>query len=429
MWKTKLAVERLNLSEEETSARQSIIDDEKRDTERQRIHRRQEAVRVGVPIATTSSADSLTRYSHDGSPRDSMGSAVSSTATASQPSTAAASSSTTAVSVTAAHRGRFRVMRDEVLGRGGFGIVFRGFDNERGEIVAVKETKMDPSNRRQIRRALESEFETLKSLDHANIVRVFALTPFQETVQIVMEWMPSGSVSDLMRKRGFRFHERVIHRYAAESLRGLAYLHGKGFLHRDIKPANMLVSGSGTLKLSDFGTCKQVVNMGQGAATTNNLTGTPYYLSPEACNGHFSVGSDVWAFACSVVEMATGEYPWSHLPPEKHNPFCLVFHIGQAQGSDHHPHIPGHLSAELRALLKRCFASDPALRPTAEELLASPYFQRAENEAAADAETADAFAVAEATAQEEASGDFSRDPSEIMAAEGGISMSTMGFTR
>ena len=321
-------------------------------------------------------------------------------------------------------------MRDEVLGKGGFGIVFRGFDNERGEIVAVKETKMDPANRRQIRRALESEFATLQSLEHANIVRVFALTPFNETVQIVMEWMPSGSVSDLMRKRAFRFHERVIHRYAAEALRGLAYLHGKGFLHRDIKPANMLVSGSGTLKLSDFGTCKQVVNMGQAAATTTTLTGTPYYLSPEACNGHFSASSDVWALACSIVEMATGEYPWFHLPPEKHNPFTLVFHIGRPEGPNHHPRIPPQLSAELRGVLKRCFDADPAARPSAEELLGAPYFQRAEERLPEDVESADDFAAAEAAAQEDASGVFSREPSEIMASEAGagVSLSTFGYT-
>uniref|UniRef100_A0A7S1M1V2 Protein kinase domain-containing protein n=1 Tax=Neobodo designis TaxID=312471 RepID=A0A7S1M1V2_NEODS len=421
MWKTKLAVERLNLAEEESSGRQSIVDDEKREHERLRILRRQDAVRTGVPLNTSASSDSLTRVGGSQSPATSMGTPTGSAST---------SRATDADGVAAAHRGRFRVMRDEVLGKGGFGVVFRGFDNERGEIVAVKETKIDPANRRQIRRALESEFATLQSLEHTNIVRVFALTPFKETVQIVMEWMPSGSVSDLMRKRGFRFHERVIHRYAAEALRGLAYLHSKGFLHRDIKPANMLVSGSGTLKLSDFGTCKQVVNMGQAAATTNTLTGTPYYLSPEACSGHFSASSDVWAFACSVVEMATAEYPWCHLPPEKHNPFTLVFHIGSPTGKDHHPRIPDHLSKELRDLLKLCFHPEAAQRPSAQALLDAAYFQRTEDSLPGDVEAAEAFAAAEAAAQEE-SGAFSREPSEIMAAEAGagVSMSTFGFTR
>jgi mitogen-activated protein kinase kinase kinase 3 len=304
---------------------------------------------------------------------------------------------------------RFQILRNEPLGRGSFGVVFKGFDRERGEIVAVKETKVDAQNRRAIRKALEEEFNTLAQLDHPNIVRVFALTAQGDTAHIVMEWMPGGSVHDMMRRMGYRLHEHTVRRYLVDALAGLAYLHNRNILHRDIKPGNMLVAGNGCVKLSDFGTSKMTLNKG-AAATTCNAVGTPYYLSPEACNGRFSWGSDVWALACSVVEMASGEYPWAHLPPEMQQPVCLVFHIGRLDQSEgHHPNIPTQLSESLQRILRACFRQASAERPSADELMRDAYF--ASEGLPVDAESMDEYDAAQRMQEQPSEGDYSRDPS------------------
>ena len=285
---------------------------------------------------------------------------------------------------------RFTVLRQQELGSGGFGVVYRGFDNERGEHVAVKETVIGKGNEPLVA-ALESEFATLVSLSHPHIVRVYLFAVESGVAQIFMEWMSSGSVSGILHQIGRRLHENVVRRYAKEALEGLAYLHGKGILHRDIKPANMLVDGNGALKLSDFGTCRAA--LAGTVTTTQHVVGTSAYMAPEAISrGKYSVASDIWALGCTIIETATGRMPWSHLPAEQLQPIPLMFHIGTARPPDHHPPIPEHLSAELRQLLEEIFRLDPADRPTAAALLASPYFQR--DELPKDAETLDAYEVA-----------------------------------
>ena len=71
--------------------------------------------------------------------------------------------------------------------------------------------------------------------------------------------MPGGSIAGMLRKLKDGLPEKLIRRYTRHATLGLAYLHKKGVVHRDIKPANMLVSKDGTVKLSDFGTCKTIM--------------------------------------------------------------------------------------------------------------------------------------------------------------------------
>ena len=121
--------------------------------------------------------------------------------------------------------------------------------------------------------------------------------------------------------------------------------------------------------------------------------------------------------------MATGRYPWHHLPPQMHNPFCLVFHIGQlTPPPNHHPIIPDHLSPELQGVLKRCFSPTPADRPSATALLADPYFAAAQ--LPPSAETLDSFTDAMQFARQESTGDFGHAPSEIVVSQ--VVMGTMG---
>ncbi len=99
-------------------------------------------------------------------------------------------------------------------------------------------------------------------------------------------------------------------------------------------------------------------------------------MSPEALQrGKYSPGSDIWALACSAVEMASGRVPWSELPVEQQQPMALMFHIGTAQPPDHHPQMPPVLSAELRGILSKCFEKAAENRPLPTALLALPYFK------------------------------------------------------
>lgn len=303
---------------------------------------------------------------------------------------------------------RFQVLYDMPLGRGSFGSVFRAWDRLNGVFLAVKEISLSHSNNRyhhqhlrpnstsrssrgarklrdDPRRSLRvsealHEYTALTLLSHPNVVRVKAFT-LQGTIgRIFMEWIPAGSLSDVLQQRREQrlreyweywrstrsahrsdyprgssghhepsdaaattgektnaaarpppfpfcrmgFEEHLVARYILDTLRGLAYLHSRRVLHRDIKPANLLLSTNGYVKLTDFGTAHEfgVAGVGEtdedaeGTLHASRVFGTVAYISPESLTGTYSPSSDVWSLGCTVVELLTGWPPWSPLAPE-----------------------------------------------------------------------------------------------------------------
>ena len=93
-------------------------------------------------------------------------------------------------------------------------------------------------------------------------------------------------------------------------------MHSKNIAHRDLKCANILVMADDTLKITDFGTAKQLnINSSEDIAKASaSLKGTPYYMAPEVLKrtGH-TVSADIWSLGCLVIEMLTGKAPWTSL--------------------------------------------------------------------------------------------------------------------
>ena len=251
------------------------------------------------------------------------------------------------------------------IGHGSFSKVYIGLHTLTGEHVAAKRIMLRNNP------TVQREFDLMTKLAHPHVVGVRDFDLLEDRAYIYMEYMPGGSVSGMLASFKFRLHEGLIRRYVRQALLGLAYLHSQGVVHRDIKPANMLVTLDGTLKLSDFGTCKTI---SEKSSSTMKIVGTPSYMSPEAIRGKTSFGSDVWALGASLVEMASGHAPWSELGLS--DPIALLFHIGmvpQGDGTEHHPEVPEHLSAEAKGFLKMCFVVDSKKRATCEQLLVHPF--------------------------------------------------------
>jgi serine/threonine protein kinase len=266
------------------------------------------------------------------------------------------------------------ILRDNPLGRGAFGRVYKAFDNATGQYLAVKECDV-PHNTGTIF-TLKAEFDTLAGLKHPHIVSVlfFELDTANEVGRIYMEWLPGGSLGSVAKSVGGIVHEAAIRAYMRDALSGLAYLHEHGIVHRDVKPANLLLGPDGRAKLSDFGT-RKLVGTSSATQTTSSggIAGTPVYMDAASLQGRPSPASDIWALGCTIVELSSGRPPWAELDIDE--PLPLMFHICfQAQPPAHHPAVPTHLSAALLAVLQRCFAHLPENRPSAQELLADPYF-------------------------------------------------------
>ncbi|EEF49828.1 mitogen activated protein kinase kinase kinase 3, mapkkk3, mekk3, putative [Ricinus communis] len=263
-----------------------------------------------------------------------------------------------------------RYRKGELIGCGAFGHVYMGMNLDSGELLAVKQVLIAANGATRERaqahiRELEEEVKLLKNLSHPNIVRYLGTVTEEETLNILLEFVPGGSISSLLGKFG-SFPEAVIRTYTQQLLLGLEYLHNNGIMHRDIKGANILVDNKGCIKLADFGASKQVVELAT-VSGAKSMKGTPYWMAPEVIlqTGH-SFSADIWSVGCTVIEMATGKPPWS----QQYQEVAALFYIGSTKS---HPEIPEHLSAEAKDFLLQCLQKEPNMRPDASKLLQHPF--------------------------------------------------------
>ncbi|ONM21680.1 NPK1-related protein kinase 2 [Zea mays] len=263
-----------------------------------------------------------------------------------------------------------RWRKGELIGAGAFGQVYLGMNLDSGELLAVKQVLIGRSNATREKaqahiKELEEEVKLLKNLSHPNIVRYLGTVREEDTLNILLEFVPGGSIQSLLGKLG-SFPEPVIKKYTKQILQGLEYLHSNAIIHRDIKGANILVDNKGCIKLADFGASKQVAKLATVTAA-KTMKGTPYWMAPEVIvgSGH-SFSADIWSVGCTVIEMATGKPPWS----QQYQEVALLFHVGTTKS---HPPIPEHLSPEAKDFLLKCLQKEPELRSTAPDLLKHPF--------------------------------------------------------
>jgi hypothetical protein len=191
---------------------------------------------------------------------------------------------------------------------------------------------------------------------------------------VVMEFCEGGSLAEVLVRSGPLSASRLT-RVVLHVLRGLAHLHLHGIIHRDLKPANILVdSRSDTFKLSDWiskAEEEQALHQSSQAAIP---AGTPVFLAPEVIRtGRHCMVSDTWALGCTVINLVTGELPWS----KEDNVFAAMYKTAQGLPP---PYDLGTADVALHGFIALCFEPDASLRTCPADLLARP-FMRGANEA------------------------------------------------
>ncbi len=202
--------------------------------------------------------------------------------------------------------GRYRV--DKLLGRGGFGVVYQGYDEELERTVAIKVPRRDRLTRPGDAEAYMAEARVVARLEHAHIVPVLDVGRTDDGLCFVVSRFIAGS--DLAKQLAAdRPSAGAAAGLVATVAEALHYAHTRGLVHRDVKPGNILLDPAGTPYLADFGLALREQDYGKGGG----ICGTPAYMSPEQANGegHRVDGrSDIFSLGVVFYELLTGRRPF-----------------------------------------------------------------------------------------------------------------------
>ncbi|KAI1330492.1 kinase-like domain-containing protein [Xylariaceae sp. FL0255] len=269
-------------------------------------------------------------------------------------------------------------MKGALIGQGSFGSVYLALHAVTGELLAVKQVEaLSPgvnsqtdARKKSMIEALKREISLLRDLRHPNIVQYLGCGSSNDYLNIFLEYVPGGSVQTMLNSYG-ALPEPLVRSFVRQILEGLSYLHNRDIIHRDIKGANILVDNKGTIKISDFGISKKLeaTNILNGANNNKHrpsLQGSVFWMAPEVVKQtSYTRKADIWSLGCLVVEMMTGQHPF---------PDCsqlqAIFKIGGGKAA---PTIPDNASPEAVEFLTRTFEIDHNLRPSADELMLSPF--------------------------------------------------------
>ncbi len=193
---------------------------------------------------------------------------------------------------------------------GGYGEVYLGRDSVTDQAVVIKRLKpelvaQDPAFVARFVR----EAQALRQLNHPNIVAILATIEQEGEQRIVMEYVPGGTLRDLLEKEGPLSYERSL-AITLELADALSRAHHLNIIHRDLKPDNVLLAADGTPRLTDFGMAR-LTHDDVHLTQPGMIVGSPAYLSPEALRGEeLDARSDIWSFGVLLYELLAGHPPF-----------------------------------------------------------------------------------------------------------------------
>lgn len=203
--------------------------------------------------------------------------------------------------------GHFEVL--ETIGRGGFGVVVKAFDQKLQRIVAIKMMSAQMAVNSPARKRFVREARAGAAVRSENVVRIYAVEE-KPTPYLVMEYVPGISLQQHLNRTGPLEVAEVL-RIGAQIARGLAAAHATGLVHRDIKPANVLLEDgpSPLVKLTDFGLARAADDA--SLSQSGMVVGTPMFMAPEQARGDaFDHRSDLYSLGSVLYVMVSGRPPF-----------------------------------------------------------------------------------------------------------------------
>lgn len=258
--------------------------------------------------------------------------------------------------------GPYRV--DEEIGRGGLGVVYRGWDERLMRSVAIKILEGTRDADRDARFVREAR--SLATLDHTGIAVVYGIEETSDGgTALVMEFVEGQDLSERLREGPLSLEETIA--VGDEVAAALEAAHARGLVHRDLKPANVRIRADGRVKLLDFGLARLVGSpplqresggpVGAPESTVaGRILGTPGYMAPEQILGQpIDARSDVFAFGCVLYECLTGRRAFDGEDVTARLQRTLTFAPDLGE-------LPAATPDPLRRVLRRCLEKSRHLR-------------------------------------------------------------------
>jgi serine/threonine protein kinase len=244
----------------------------------------------------------------------------------------------------------------EPVGRGGMGRVWRAHDQVLDRVVAVKEIVPPPAlaDPEGVHRRTLREARATARLNHPAVVRVFDVLEVDGGTWIVMEYVPSRSLQEVIAADG-PLPSRRVAKIGLDLLAALVAAARAGVEHRDVKPANVLLADDGRVMLTDFGIA--AIADDPSTSTSDALIGSPEYMPPErAQSKHLGLVSDLWSLGATLYTAVEGRSPFRRATIAA---TLTAITVSPPEA----PTRAGALAPLLEALLQK----DPADRPSAKD--------------------------------------------------------------
>jgi len=200
--------------------------------------------------------------------------------------------------------GKYRILSP--LGSGGFGTVYLAVDTWIDKKVAIKV----PHKQNLDFTELLKEPRLLASLSHPNIVAILTAEKQEGLFFIVMEYVQGETLEQIVEREGPLDLPRALD-FTCQMCNAVDHAHRAGVIHRDLRPGNILVSETGLLKVTDFGTSRFL----EIAAHGTTVVGSPPYMAPEQFLGKAVFASDIYSVGVTMYQMLTGVLPYDTPAP------------------------------------------------------------------------------------------------------------------
>ncbi|MBN1270844.1 MAG: protein kinase [Candidatus Aminicenantes bacterium] len=204
--------------------------------------------------------------------------------------------------------GRYQVI--EELGKGGMGNVYKAYDTEIKEKVALKLLKKEVSSDAKTIERFRNEIRLARKISHKNVGRMFDLGKEEDRYFITMEYVDGQDLKGLIRQSDHLAVDTAV-KIARQVCEGLAEAHRMGVVHRDLKPGNIMVDREGNARVLDFGIARSTKEKSGELTGEGIMIGTPVYMSPEQAEAkEADERSDIYSLGVILYEMLTGRFPY-----------------------------------------------------------------------------------------------------------------------